>query len=161
MGVVKRVHLKTTNLGTPQTVYAVQNDTGRQLILIPDDYILANGMTGKLTFERSDGTFYEAAGTLDIVENGFTVDIDQALTQPGRTTAQLKVIDTNSDIVSTYSFIIMVQKDTSGTISEQEGMSLISAVTRAESAAARAEAAAGMEVYIQGTTLVINTNSTT
>lgn len=140
MGVVKRVHLKTTNFGAPQTIYAVQNDTGRQLILIPDDYILTNGMTGKLTFERSDGTFYEAAGTLDVVANGFTVDIDQALTQPGRTTAQLKVID--GDIVSTFSFIIMVQKDTSGTISEQEGISLISAVTRAETAAARAEAAA-------------------
>lgn len=140
MGVVKRVHLKTTNFGAPQTIYAVQNDTGRQLILILDDYILANGMTGRLTFERSDGTFYEAAGTLDVVANGFTVDIDQALTQPGRTTAQLKVID--GDIVSTFSFIIMVQKDTSGTISEQEGISLISAVTRAESAADRAEAAA-------------------
>lgn len=157
MGVVKRVHLKTINFGAPQTIYAVQNDTGRQLILIPDDYILANGMTGKLTFERSDGTFYEAAGTLDVVENGFTVDIDQALTQPGRTTAQLKVIDNNSDIVSTYFFIIVVQKDTSGTISEQEGISLISAVTRAESAADRAEENAGVEIYADGTTLVINT----
>lgn len=155
MSLVQTVHLTIGNYKSPMVVPAVQNDTDRQLKMIVDDFTLSNSMTGKMTFKRADGTFYEADATLALADNAFVAELDQALTCPGRTLAQLKV--TATDTVSTFSFVIWVEADTSGTLSPQEGISLSQAVARAESAADRAEENAGVEIYADGTTLVINT----
>lgn len=140
MSLVQTVHLTIGNYKSPMVVPAVQNDTDRQLKMIVDDFTLSNSMTGKMTFKRADGTFYEADATLALADNAFVAELDQALTCPGRTLAQLKV--TATDTVSTFSFVIWVEADTSGTLSPQEGISLSQAVARAESAAERAEEAA-------------------
>lgn len=140
MSLVQTVHLTMGNYKSPMVVPAVQNDSDRQLKMIVDDFTLSNSMTGKMTFKRADGTFYEAEATLALADNAFVAELDQALTCPGRTLAQLKV--TATDTVSTFSFIVWVEADTSGTVTPQEGISLSEAVQRAESAADRAEAAA-------------------
>lgn len=139
MSLVQTVHLTMGNYKSPMVVPAVQNDSDRQLKMIVDDFTLSNSMTGKMTFKRADGTFYEAEATLALADNAFVAELDQALTCPGRTLAQLKV--TATDTVSTFTFIVWVEADTSGTLSPQEGISLSEAVQRAEDAADRAEAA--------------------
>lgn len=155
MSLVQTVHLTMGAYKSPMVVPAVQNDSDRQLKMIVDDFTLSNSMTGKMTFKRADGTFYEAEATLALADNAFVAELDQALTCPGRTLAQLKV--TATDTVSTFSFVIWVEADTSGALTPQEGISLIQAVERAEDAADRAEENAGVEIYADGTTLVINT----
>lgn len=140
MALIQTVHLSMANFKSAPVVPAVQNDTDRQIKMVIDDFDLTAGLTGKITFVRSDGTHYEASATLDTATNSFTADIDQALTQPGRTMVQLKVTDTLT--VSTFSFVIFVEEDTSGTVTPQEGIDLVTAVEAAEDAAERAEQAA-------------------
>lgn len=140
MSVVQTVHLRVRDPGPSQVIHAVQNDTDRQVRMVLDDLTLSSGLTGAIYFLRSDGTYYYTTATLDTTTNSFTADLDQALTCPGRTIVHLKVTDT--DTVSSFQFNILVEKDTSGTISEQEGVSIVDAVERAENAAERAEAAA-------------------
>lgn len=142
MALIQTVHVNVNSYIVPPVVHAVQNDTDRQVKVIVDDMTLTSGLTGKITFVRSDGTHYEASATLDTATNSFTADIDQALTQPGRTMVQLKVTDTLT--VSTFSFAIFVEEDTSGTVTPQEGIDLVSAVSAAEDAAEKAESAAAM-----------------
>lgn len=140
MALIQTVHLSMANFKSAPVVPAVQNDTDRQIKMVIDDFDLTAGLTGKITFVRSDGTHYEENATLDTATNSFTADIDQALTQPGRTMVQLKVTDTLT--VSTFSFVIFVEEDTSGAVTPQEGIDLVTAVSAAEDAADRAESAA-------------------
>ena len=140
MSLVQTVHLTMGAYKSPMVVPAVQNDSDRQLKMIVDDFTLSISMTGKMTFKRADGTFYEADATLALADNAFVAELDQALTCPGRTLAQLKV--TATDTVSTFTFVVWVEADTSGTVTPQEGISLSEAVQRAEDAADRAEEAA-------------------
>lgn len=140
MALIQTVHLSMANFKSAPVVPAVQNDSDRQVKMIIDDYTLTSGLTGKIAFERSDGTHYETAAELVLADNAFVADIDQALTQPGRTMVQLKVTDTLT--VSTFSFVIFVEADNSGTVTPQEGIDLVTAVAAAEDAADRAESAA-------------------
>ena len=133
MALIQTVHLSMANFKSAPVVPAVQNDTDRQVKMIIDDYTLTSGLTGKIAFERSDGTHYETAAELVLADNAFTVDIDQALTQPGRTMVQLKVTDTLT--VSSFSFVIFVEADNGGTVTPQEGIDLVTAVEAAEDAA--------------------------
>ena len=102
------------------TVYAVQNDTGRELKMIIQDQTLLQGDTGAVAVQRSDGSYYTIAATLTVLDNAFTADISQALTQPGRTLCQLKVTRSGL-VVSSYTFAIMVQPSTDGVPAEQLG----------------------------------------
>lgn len=104
------------------TVYAVQNDTGRELKMIIQDQTLLLGDTGAVAVQRSDGSYYTIAATLNVLDNAFTADISQALTQPGRTLCQLKVTRSGL-VVSSYTFAIMVQPSTDGVPAEQLGIS--------------------------------------
>lgn len=140
MALIQTVHLSMANFKSAPVVPAVQNDTDRQVKMVLDDYTLTSGLTGKIAFERSDGTHYETAAELVLADNAFVADIDQALTQPGRTMVQLKVTDTLT--VSTFSFVIFVESDYSGTVTPQESIDLVTAVEAAEAAADRAESAA-------------------
>lgn len=105
------------------TVYAVQNDTGRELKMIIQDQTLLLGDTGAVAVQRSDGSYYTIPATIQLGDNAFKADISQALTQPGRTLCQLKV--TRSDlVVSSYTFAIMVQPSTDGVPAEQLGVTV-------------------------------------
>ena len=140
MSVVQTVHLRVRDPGPSQVIHAVQNDTDRQVRMVLDDLTLTSGLTGAIYFLRSDGTYYNETATLDTTTNSFVADLDQALTCPGRTIVHLKVTDT--DVVSSFQFNILVERDTSGVVSEQEGISLTEAIEAAEDAAERAETAA-------------------
>lgn len=161
MSLIQTVHLNMATYKSAPVVPAVQNDTDRQVKMIIDDFVLDADMTGEIAFQRSDGTYYTESATIDLADNSFTASIDQALTCPGRTLVHLKVTDTN--VVSTFQFVIYVEPDTSGVVSPQEGISLQDAIDAAEDAADRAEAALaaldGVIAYIdvENNTLVIET----
>lgn len=138
--ITQTVHLTTKTNAVPQIVRCVQNDSGREVKMILDDLTVTSGMTGEIAFLRSDGTHYTATATPNTSDSSFTAPIDQALTQDGKCFVQLKVMDV--DVVSTFTFVIYVEKDTSGTVTEQEGISLTQAIQAAEDEADRAEAAA-------------------
>lgn len=140
MSLIQTIHLKVSGYGVAQTIHAVQNDTDRKIEMILDDLVLTNGMTGKITFVRPNNTHYEVAGDIDTTRNSVTADITQALTQPGRVNVQLKITDTN--VVSTFRFVILVEQDTSGTLTPEEGMSIQDAIDAANEAVSAAEDAA-------------------
>ena len=118
------IHLKSKTYEMFQPVFAVQNDTGRTLKMIVDDVTYTNSDTGKLYFMRSDGSYYNVSTTFSSGDNSFTADITQALTQSGRTDCQLKVTDSGDEVVSTFTFSILVQGSTDGVPAEQLGYSV-------------------------------------
>lgn len=137
MSMVQVVHLSLGDFKQKPVIPTVQNDTNRVLKMIVDDFTLTNEMTGKLAFKRSDGTFCETAAEINLSDNSFSAILDQALTQPGETLAQLKI--SNGTLVSSLGFIIFVEQDTSGVVTPQEGVSLEEAITQCEQVANQAQ----------------------
>ena len=121
---MQTINLTQNNFKMPPVVYMVQNDTGRSLKMILDDVTLAGTETGAVAIRRSDGSYYTITATLVAADNAFTIDADQALTQPGKTECQLKVTDSNNDVISSYTFCIMVQPSTDGVPAEQLGVTV-------------------------------------
>lgn len=122
MAVTQKVTLYNNKFTVPPVINAVQNDTDRQIVATLGDFTLASGMTAKLSFIRSDGTHYEATGTINTTNNTVTAELDQALTQVGICKAQIKVTETDG-LGSTFTFIIKVQPDVAGISVEQDGWS--------------------------------------
>lgn len=142
---VQTVALMQTYYTVPPVVHAVQNDSGRTLRMVITDETVPAGSTATLSIHRSDDTHYDISTTEESA-GVFVADITQALTQAGSCKCQLKV----AGVVSTYTFVIEVQKDTSGTVTPQEGESI-------EQAVAEALAATGafIEEEVTGTTPTI------
>lgn len=153
---IQTISLNQLEFKIPRVIHAVQNDTGREIRMILEDSTVASGDTATLDFKRADDTYFSVTATAETSTNSFLADMTQALTCPGDTYCQLKVTR-SGEVVGTFAFLIAVQEDASGTVTPQEGISLSEAVQRAESAADRAEENAGVEIYADGTTLVINT----
>lgn len=122
---MQEISLNQNTFSLFPSVYAVQNDTGRELKMTLTDRTLVATDTAAVAVNRSDGSYYTITGTVDTATNSVTADITQALTQPGRTLCQLKITDTNDLVVSSYTFCIMVQASTDGlNVVEQEGYSV-------------------------------------
>ena len=121
---MQEISLNLNTFSLFPSVYAVQNDTGRELKMTLTDRTLVATDTAAVAINRSDGSYYTITGTVDTATNSVTADITQALTQPGRTLCQLKITDTNDEIVSSYTFCIMVQPSTDGISEEQLGYSV-------------------------------------
>ena len=122
MAVTQKVTLYNNKFTVPPVINAVQNDTDRQVEAYFGDFTLQVGMTGKLSFIRSDGTHYEVSATLSTANNTATAELDQALTQAGVTQAQLKITD-SGNVGSTFTFMIKVQPDVAGISQQQDGYS--------------------------------------
>jgi len=121
---MQTINLTQNNFKMAPVVYMVQNDTGRSLKMILDDVTLAGTESGAVAIRRSDGSYYTITATLVAADNAFTIEADQALTQPGKTECQLKVTDSNNDVISSYTFCIMVQPSTDGIQESQLGYSV-------------------------------------
>ena len=122
MSVTQKVTLYNNKFTVPPVINAVQNDTDRLIEAYFGDFTLQVGMTGVLSFIRSDRTHYEVSATLDTATNTATAELDQALTQEGTTHAQLKITD-SGNVGSTFTFMIKVQPDVAGISVEQDGWS--------------------------------------
>ena len=121
---MQTINLNQNSFRLFPTIYMVQNDTGRELKMILDDVTLAGTETGAVAIKRSDGSYYTITATIDTTNNAFDADMTQALTQPSRTECQLKVTASDDTVISTYTFIIMVQASTYGISEEQLGYSV-------------------------------------
>lgn len=113
MAITQEIHLTQDSYKLPPVVHAVQNDTGRTLKMIIDDETLGGSDTGELCFLRPDGSAYNATATLVLADNAFTCAATQGCTQSGATKCQLKVTS-SSKVVSSYTFLLMVQPDVYG-----------------------------------------------
>lgn len=130
---MQTINLNQNSFRLFPTIYMVQNDTGRSLKMILDDVTLDGTETGAVAIKRSDGSYYTITATIDATNNAFDADMTQALTQPSRTECQLKVTDSNNDVISTYTFIIQVQESTDGLPAViQEGYSVGDLIEAAE-----------------------------
>lgn len=116
----QNVTLSLKRFGVAPVIHAVQNDTGREVVARFTDLELVAGMTGKLSFTRSDGTHYEHTAVIDTTAQTATAELDQALTQDGQTRCQIKITDADG-IQSAFTFIIDVQPDMAGLSQEQDG----------------------------------------
>lgn len=121
---MQTINLNQNSFRLFPTIYMVQNDTGRELKMILDDVTLDGTETGAVAIKRSDGSYYTIPATIDTTNNAFDADMTQALTQPSRTECQLKVTASDDTVISTYTFIIMVQPSTDGISEEQLGYSV-------------------------------------
>ena len=121
---MQTINLNQNSFRLFPTIYMVQNDTGRELKMILDDVTLDGTETGAVAIKRSDGSYYTITATIDATNNAFDADMTQALTQPSRTECQLKVTASDDTVISTYTFIIMVQPSTDGISEEQLGYSV-------------------------------------
>ena len=129
MAVTQKVTLYNNKFTVPPVINAVQNDTDRQVEAYFGDFTLQVGMTGVLSFIRSDRTHYEVSATLNTGANTATAELDQALTQAGVTQAQLKITD-SGNVGSTFTFMIKVQPDVAGLSQQQDGYSVEEIVQR-------------------------------
>lgn len=118
------IHLNANSFAMFPRVAMVQNDTGRELKMVLDDMTLSGSETGAVAIHRSDGSYYTIPATRVVGDNAFTADMSQALTQPRQTECQLKVTASDDTVISTYTFIIMVQPSTDGISEEQLGYSV-------------------------------------
>lgn len=138
MAISQKVSVTTDRKTIAPVVYAVQGDTGRQIVAEYSDFQLAAGMTGVFAFTRSDGTSYSVPATIDPAANTATAEMDQALTQVGKTKGQIKITD-SSGLGSTFTFYIDVQEDLSGTPTEQQYYDIQAAVEAAAEVKAEAD----------------------
>ena len=123
MALTQVIHLTQETYGLPPVVHMVQGDTGRRLMMVIDDVELSGNPTATLYWMRSDLSHYSNNAEYDSQNNAFIADVSQALTQPSNTQCQLKVMDDNNLVVSTYTFIINVQMDVDGIQESQLGYS--------------------------------------
>ena len=123
MAITQKVTLYCDKFTVPPVIHAVQNDTGREVEAKFADFTLTAGMTGELSFVRSDSTHYTVSATLNTGTNTATAELDQTLTQAGTTKCQMKI--TGSDgLVSDFTFMVNVQPDVNGVSVQQDGWSV-------------------------------------
>ena len=139
--ITHEIHLTAGSLVVNHDIYAVQYDTDRAIRMFVDDITVTSEMTGRLEFQRSDGTYYGLDASLETETGSFYIpDITQLLTQPGRAKCQLK-ISNEGNVVSTYTYDVWVVEDTTGTITPQEKYNIDEAVASAEQAKSKASTA--------------------
>lgn len=115
----REIRLQALNKGVTPVVHMVQGDTGRVLRMYPEDMSATLFQSAVLAVHRPDDSYYSITCDFDD-KDYFDADMTQALTRPGRVACQLKV-SYSADLVSTYTFYVMVEPSTDGLPVEQLG----------------------------------------
>lgn len=116
---IREIRLQALNKGVTPVVHMVQGDTGRVLRMYPEDMSAASFQSAVLAVHRPDDSYYSITCDFDD-KDYFDADMTQALTRPGRVACQLKV-SYSADMVSTYTFYVIVEPSTDGLPVEQLG----------------------------------------
>ena len=95
---------------TPPVLYAVQNDTGREILARFMDYEIPAGATATLHGELPDGS--GADSDAEIAGQTVTADPTDLLTEAGTVKAQIEIDD--GETVTSFAFLIIVQEDITG-----------------------------------------------
>lgn len=127
---IREIRLQALNKGVTPVVHMVQGDTGRVLRMYPEDMSATLFQSAVLAVHRPDDSYYSITCDFDD-KDYFDADMTQALTRPGRVACQLKV-SYSADLVSTYTFYVMVESSTDGLPVEQLGYDIYDLIEAAE-----------------------------
>lgn len=129
------------NYEVPPRIAMVQKDTDRVLCIHPMDFEFHVGYTATIYFERENGTLYHIDATT-ISGNVAKFDASQLITSAGNVYAQM-VVTTPTGDVSSFAFIVHVQKSAKGTPqTPEEGLTFDDYLNRSEEASAASQASA-------------------
>lgn len=110
----QRATLYADKAHIPPEIFAVRNDTGREIVAEIADYTIPSGATAEIRATLPDGTTATAAGTID--GKTVTAPLDDLLTAEGKAAAQIRI--TNGGEVTTFAFFVDVTEDLAGDTEE-------------------------------------------
>lgn len=112
MAIIQTIKLRLTAYKVPCSVYAVQNDTGRQLRAVIEDVEIPAGTEADLTAQLPDGSTVDIACTLDTETNSFLCDLSDALTQKGTVKCWLRPQVTEGSVSSCpFNLIVLASEE--------------------------------------------------
>ena len=110
----QRATLYADKAHIPPEIFAVRNDTGRELVAEIADYTIPSGAAAEIRATLPDGTTATASGTID--GQTVTAPLDDLLTAEGKAAAQIRI--TNGGEVTTFGFFVDVTEDLAGDTEE-------------------------------------------
>lgn len=116
--ITQNIHVRMDAYGIPPVIHAVEGDTWRYLNIYTDDAAINTSNTAVVAIHRPDDSYY----TIEAMPEPlfYHLEMDQALTRPGKVECQLKV-SSGDLVISTYTFYIIVEHSTTGLPVEQLG----------------------------------------
>ena len=127
--ITQNIHVRMDAYGIPPVIHAVEGDTWRYLDIYTDDAAINTSNTAVVAIHRPDDSYYTISATPD-VSGFYHLEMDQALTRPGKVECQLKV-SSGDLIISTYTFYIIVEPSTTGLPVEQLGYDIYDLIAAA------------------------------
>lgn len=128
--ITQNIHVRMDAYGIPPVIHAVEGDTWRYLDIYTDDAGINTSNTAAVAIHRPDNSYYTISATPNL--GGFYhLEMDQALTRPGKVECQLKV-SSGDLVISTYTFYIVVEPSTNGLPIEQLGYDIYDLIDAAQ-----------------------------
>lgn len=128
--ITQNIHVRMDAYGIPPVIHAVEGDTWRYLDIYTDDAAINTSNTAVVAIHRPDDSYYTISATPNV--GGFYhLEMDQALTRPGKVECQLKV-SSGDLVISTYTFYVIVEPSTTGLPTEQLGYDIYDLIDAAQ-----------------------------
>lgn len=127
--ITQNIHVRMDAYGIPPVIHAVEGDTWRYLDIYTDDAAINASNTAVVAIHRPDDSYY----TIEAMPQPlfYHLEMDQALTRPGKVECQLKV-SSGDLVISTYTFYIIVEPSTTGLPVEQLGYDIYDLIDAAQ-----------------------------
>lgn len=127
--ITQNIHVRMDAYGIPPVIHAVEGDTWRYLDIYTDDAAINTSNTAVVAIHRPDDSYY----TIEAMPEPlfYHLEMDQALTRPGKVECQLKV-SSGDLVVSTYTFYVIVEPSTTGLPIEQLGYDIYDLIDAAQ-----------------------------
>lgn len=127
--ITQNIHVRMDAYGIPPVIHAVEGDTWRYLDIYTDDAAINTSNTAVVAIHRPDDSYY----TIEAMPEPlfYHLEMDQALTRPGKVECQLKV-SSGDLVISTYTFYIVVEPSTTGLPTEQLGYDIYDLIDAAQ-----------------------------
>lgn len=127
--ITQNIHVRMDAYGIPPVIHAVEGDTWRYLDIYTDDAAINTSNTAVVAIHRPDDSYY----TIEAMPQSlfYHLEMDQALTRPGKVECQLKV-SSGDLVISTYTFYIMVEPSADGIPVAQLGYDIYDLIEAAQ-----------------------------
>lgn len=127
--ITQNIHVRMDAYGIPPVIHAVEGDTWRYLDIYTDDAAINTSNTAVVAIHRPDDSYYIIEAMPQSLS--YHLEMDQALTRPGKVECQLKV-SSGDLVISTYTFYIIVEPSTTGLPTEQLGYDIYDLIDAAQ-----------------------------
>lgn len=128
--ITQNIHVRMDAYGIPPVIHAVEGDTWRYLDIYTDDAAINTSNTAVVAIHRPDDSYYIIEAMPQSLS--YHLEMDQALTRPGKVECQLKV-SSGDLVISTYTFYIIVEPSTTGLPVAQLGYDIYDLIAAAQS----------------------------